>query len=402
MTGKYENSIKHLLLWFITLSSINFYSIVLVPGQIAKGLEYVAIFLMLFFTFLHLVYDKGYKFKKNFTTEFLLFLFALAVSTAGAYYFHHQAVKTTLFELRGFYFFLLYFSLHFLKIHPEKIIKMFITLGLVYCVIYILQYFAYPIKLISTEISIDRGSLRMFIPGGNYLFTAYFICLFQFLVTRKKNYLFFILPMIVVFILLATRQVMASIALLTIIMMLFSKQIKSRVLIIFFSILCVIPIYFLFQNIFSIMFELTIKTSQNLNDNVRYLASEYYLFRYNPKFWAYIFGNGYPGGHSAYGREISQISQIYGYFQSDIGIIGDFVKFGIIFVIAQLVFLSRLLFTKLHSDIIFIRYNVLSIFMSILLGAGMHNALIGLYCMMAYLIDVYKDKNYMENYSISF
>lgn len=351
--------------------------------------------IIIVFLVIHAVYDKQSIFPKNFTYPILIIAIAIISSTFGAYIWHDQSPIHTLTAQYDLYFFLFYFLLHLLKPDPKRLLNMFMVLGFVYCGMYILQFLVFTkmsIQFVSPDMNFleDRGTVRIFIPGSGYLFTAYFLALSNFFIYKKAKYLLYTIPIIVVVLLLGTRQVTASIVLLTLVNIILSRTIKSKAITFILISLCIIPVFYLFQGIFIEMFEITMEQSENIDDNIRIRASTYFLFNYNKDFWWMLIGNGFPSPDSAYGQEIHSLSSSSFFWLEDIGLIGDFMKFGIIFVIGQLFFLFKLIFSKTQEKHRFILYNSLSIGMTMFTGGGLHAHTITLICMMMYIADVDK------------
>ncbi len=390
-----KDSFKYLIIWLISLLSIKFYSLFL-PYQLGKSLIFMGIILGSALYIFLIVYEHSQEFRKEFTLPVVFIFISLIISAIACNYFHDQPLHNTLFEQFELYYFLIYFLLHKLKPNPEKLLNMFLTLGFAYCGVYIIQYFLFPRVIVSSSVFQDRGTVRIFIPGGGFLYTAYFLLLMGFFITKKIKYLVWIIPILIIFFLLGTRQVLASIAMLTIINILMSRTIKSKILTFFLILLCFIPLFFLFEGIFLQMLKVTQEQSTSIEDNVRYRAAHYFLFEFNKNPLWMITGNGMPDHQSSYGRFINSLTETFGFYQSDIGIIGDFSKFGIFFVIGQLWILIKLIRSKLVEKYTFIWYNTLSILMTMFTGAGLHAGTIVLICMMMYIADVNKRGRELE------
>ncbi len=239
----------------------------------------------------------------------------------------------------------------------------------------------------------DRGTIRIFIPGIQYMFTSYFILLGRFFTTKNAKYIIGLIPILIVVFLLGTRQLLAVILLLTLLNILFSRAVKSKFFTYLLIALCIIPFFYAFEGIFREILETSEQQiSEGAAENIRYKASYFYLFNYNSNPLWILIGNGAPGLNSDYGNQVSMLSDKYGYYQSDIGIIGEFFKYGIIFVIGQIALLIKLLRIKLPEEHKFIIYNALSILLTMFVGAGLHASTIGLICFMMYFADISKYK----------
>lgn len=240
----------------------------------------------------------------------------------------------------------------------------------------------------------DRGTLRIFMPGAGYLVIAYFIWLYYIFKSFKVRYVVFLLLSLGVFVLLGTRQVIASMLLLSILFLLHSKIVKSKFIIFMLIGLAILPVYFIFQDIIYAMFEVTVSQSQSVESNIRIKAAKFFLTDFYPNKWAYFTGNG-AAGSSMYEVRITNYSERYGFYQSDIGLIGEYTKFGALFVIGVIIIFYRALTAKLPEHLMFIKYNFLGLIMTLVTGAGAFgssstNILIN--CMLLYLIDLYMNE----------
>lgn len=131
--------------------------------------------------------------------------------------------------------------------------------------------------------------------------------------------------------------------------------------------------------------------------NVRLLAINYFMNDFMPADIAYIFGNGQDSINSPFGKHVNMLKRVFGFYQSDIGIIGDYSKFGLLFVIAQLSIYGRIVFGKLHPNLEFLRYMFIGLTITLFTGRnylGNPGGIVFI-CAVCYLIDYYK--NFTKN-----
>lgn len=383
-----REAFKYLLIIFIILTSLKFYSI-MIPFGGGKYVIFMGALVIIFFLFLNIIYDRSKKFLMHFKTEAWLMTIPLLFSIFSAYYFHNQSVTSTIIGQHGVYFILLYFLLHQLKPHPDVLLRIFLWLGYVFCILYIIQYFAYPFQFIQSQMRWDRGTLRIFMPGSEYLFTSYFILLGRFFMTKNLKYIVWMIPFIIVLLLMGTRQMIGSLVLASLINIMLSKTIKSKLVMYLLIAACLVPFYFIFQNIFNEMFQVTAEQqSAGITESIRYQAVLYYLFQYNTNPLWMIFGNGMPDILSDYGQSLTSLGIHSGLFLEDIGLFGDFFRFGILLVIAKLSLYIRLLKWRLNEKYTFVRYNMITIVLTLFTGGGVNASVLSLVCMMMYIADL--------------
>ncbi|MBN2272718.1 MAG: hypothetical protein JXK95_00170 [Bacteroidales bacterium] len=390
-----SNYVDSILIWFITLCSLKFYTL-FVPETFGKAIILFGVLLVPGLLIVHFVYGKSISSRKHFIIEIILIFTAFFVSTIAARYFHSQSIMTTIFAQYEFYVFLFYFLIHRMKPDPDKLLTMFIWLGYIYAIIYIVQYLLYPTQIVNSKILADRNTVRIMMPGAGYMITAWFILLSRYFRTKQIINIIGLIPFVLVIILLGTRQIMATTALLTLLNILMSRTIKSKIFTYALIALAIVPFYFLFQGVFDQIIAVSHKESSSIQNNIRFLAARYFLFDLNDNPLWILTGNGMPGPHSDYGRFLYRISDQLGYFQSDVGIIGDFSKFGILFALAEIVFLIKMALCKCREKYSFIRYNALMILMSMFTGAGLGAAMIVQICFMLYITDT--EKHYYSNH----
>jgi hypothetical protein len=361
----------------------------IVPPFIIKVLEFAIPISLLLIVLVFRIYDHSFRFKPRFNFEFSLLWLAVLLSMFAAYYFHKQQFMHTALSQRFIYFFLMYPLLHVLKPKPEELIRIVAYTGMVYAFLYIAQTVVYPNRLSTVNMFVDRNTLRIALPGSGFLFLGYLIGLSKFLKTNYIKYLLLCLLALGVFSLTGTRQVLAPLALITIAAVLFSRRVRSRILMIFMIGLALIPAYILFQDTFGLLLKVTHTETTYLSENKRFQAALFFLFEFFPNKMSYIIGNGVPSGHSAYGVQINAFKEVFGFYQSDIGIIGDLTRFGILIVVVQLSLYIRIMRMSLPPELDFVKYNVFAFLVAILFSTSFsYPDAIVILCILLYLVDV--------------
>lgn len=383
---------KNILVVIIVLGSLAFFEPVFLDRQMIGIIHFGITGLILAMLIVYSVYDKSKKIRANFTLEIFLVFFAVFLSMIGAFVFHYQQFQITLWAQRVIYLFLFYFLLHQLKPDPRYVLRLFIFIGLFWSVLYIIQWISFPTQLFGSKMFKDRNTIRIFLPGVTFAVVSYFILLLKFLKTSHYKYIAALMLLLLVFVLLGTRQLLGPTLLITIIAIAQSKRIHSKVFLTILGIASLIPIYFIFQDIINAMIDITRQQSGSIAENVRFKAVMFYIYRFAPGKLSFLIGNGAYSGHSAYGVMMDNYSKIFGYYLSDIGIIGEFILFGIVFVAAELIILFKMAFTRYTEEYRFLKYVVFSMFFSLIVGAGAFATAEGIVmmCLLLYLVDVSK------------
>lgn len=376
------------LLLFVILCSLSFYEIRFIPEVALKALEFAGVGVMVAMLVINFIYDKSPRIKKNFNIEIGLILGSVVLSMFGAYIFHYQTFATTAVVQRYMYFFLLYYLLHQLKPHPNDVLKLIIILGMAHAFIYLVQYLIYPVSILHSKTASARGTIRIFFPGLIYVFLSLFLSVYLFFSTKKNIYLVIAFVGILITILLGTRQVLVSIIFVLMMYILLSKKVKSKVAVFTIVALSLIPLYFMFEGIFVSLLEVSKEQSQQQGEDVRLRAIKFFIFDFFPNGISYITGNGESSSNSIFGIKVNQIKQHLGFYQSDIGIVGDFSKFGLLFVIGQLMSMYRIIVWKLDEKLAFIKLIMWSSAITLVTGGSFAKEAAAL-CLMFYLIDAH-------------
>jgi len=106
-----------------------------------------------------------------------------------------------------------------------------------------------------------------------------------------------------------------------------------------------------------------------------------------PSKWAYIFGNSCSGPGSPYNQR-SILYQLQGYFITDIGIIGDYIKYGIVFVLAGIFLLLKAIFFKTTLEFQFLKYYIFSQCFTLLTGYGIFGGVDIILLLILYIFDI--------------
>ncbi len=382
--------LKKTIVIFVILCSLEFYNFSFVPDSATKAIGMVGIAVIIAFLVIHLIYDSKIPFKLNFKTEVWLLLLAVFLSMFIAYYGHGQPFKYTIIAQRFMYVYLFYFLLAYLKPDKYDLMRIIIYFAIAYFVIYLIQYAIYPARIYKGRVSLDRGTIRIFLPGYTYLLTAYFIGLYQFYNTNKLKYIAIAGMVIIILILQGTRQSMAAVGLLTVISILISKQAKSKFTYLFLILLAAAAVFFLFQDIIMNLIEVSMEQKEESADDIRVLSATFWLTDFMPNKLAYILGNGVDSQNAQYGLLIQYYKDKFGFYQSDVGLIGTYSKFGILFILAELTIYFKIFKKKLPDDIIFIKYVFLFSFLTILTGSDSFIDMDGIVAnsVLLYLVDI--------------
>lgn len=383
---------KKVLVAFVIVAGMGFFEPSFLERPAIGAIHLVVIGVMLSFMILHLVYDRTPRIKPLFSVEFGLIALAVVLSIFGAYAYHGQGIKVSLLAQRTAYFFFFYPFLHMVKPDPKFVSRLLIAIGLIWAVLYLIQWTAYPIQIFGEKMSKDRNTIRISIPGGAFGVVAYYYAFVKYLKTNHFKYLLVLLLMFFIFVLLGTRQLIAPVILISIWIIIRSKRVQSKLVLSLLIAIAAIPIYFIFNDIFDAMMEVTRQESGTLTENVRFKAAGFFLMHFSGNKMAFFTGNGAYSNHSSYGVMMENYSKMFGYYLADIGIIGEYILYGIVYVIAEMVIMIRMAFMPLPEEQQYVHYIAYSTFFALFVSSGISGGTesIMMLCLVLYATDVAK------------
>lgn len=350
------SSIRNIVLIAVILMSVAFFRISMLGESLFKLIEFASLGIIIAFFVIHIIYDQQIRFDKEFKHPIIFIFFGVVLSMFMAFWGHGQGVTTTAIAQRSMYFYLFYFFLHFMRIKFEDLEKIVFMFGLLYAALFILQYFAYPNELFDIRISVERGTIRIFLPGLSFMTLSYFLSLNKILNHHKYHHLTFIVLFLIVYVLFGTRQILGTILLVTILNIIFSGTVQSKVTLTILAIFAFFPIFLIFQDIFLQMLNLSQQQAGNFSDDVRIRAATYFLTTFFPNDFSYITGNGAHSLDSSFGVYVEGLKETKGFYQSDIGLIGDYTKYGIFFVLGVLWILFNVFTKRYNKDAAFVKF----------------------------------------------
>ncbi len=380
--------IKKILIILILISSAYFFRLVFIPRQLILLSQFGITVLMFVVIVIQEVYGKSEMIKQNFKYPILLIFAGVFLSMLIAQAYHNQNYLLTVWAQRFMYYYLFYFFLHILKPEIKDLEKIILFLGIGYAIAYLIQYAVYPTAIFDVRQEADRGTIRIFIPGSSFMGLSLYMGLQRFYTQNKLRYIFMVIMFLSIYILTGTRYALSVTVLVVIISLLFSKVIRSRYLIYFLFLISLIPIYFIFQDIFIGLLEVSEKQSENIESDIRIRAATFFLTDFFPNTLAYFFGNGQDHMGSIYGMRVNAYKIYHGFFQSDVGFIGDFSKFGIFFGIGALWLLFKAWKAPVSQEYYYVKFRILS-YILVLPVAGFFSSssAIVVLCVIMYIID---------------
>jgi len=380
---------KKLILVFILIGSLQVYSLSIL-GTAIRLFHLTAIGLLIVIIAIDLVYFKTIKIKQNFSAPIYFIFLGVILSMFSAYYSYNQTFAQSLYAQRDIYFYLVYFALHVLRIDKKALQRIIIYFGLLYFLLYLIQFFAFPTRIFDVHMIEDRNTVRIVLDGSGYAVLAYFMCMQIFYTSNKIKYLVLAVVLFTPVVLFGSRSLLLTVLLGTVAQLIFSKRIKSKALIITLVLASLVPAYYFSQEIINGMMDASEANSEKGADYVRIRAAQFYLTQFMPTDISMITGVGAPTERSPLGQMTTMISKRYHFNLSDIGIISNYVTYGIFFIFGMLWTIYITMFSKIKRDMSYIKYVMFFIvFLMLPIAAGWANsASIAVLCCIFYLTDI--------------
>lgn len=358
-------------------------------GSGQKAAELMGAGIIVGLLFIHYTYSDQLNFRKNFVPFLFLIFLSFVSSMITAAYVREQSFATSLFTQRAIFYYLFYLLLHQLKIRPKDLEIIFIIFGVIHVGLYLLQYFSYPKILFDVFMISDRGTIRIYLAGSDYLALCYFMSMYFWLKTNKIIYAILMLAAFSIFVLLGGRQTMALMVLVLILAIFFTRKVKSRLLISVMLVGCAACVFYMFQDIFNELLVTSNRDRSQGSSYVRIQATKFFLTNFFKSPVAYITGNGVPGNNSEYGSEVSLIRLSKGFYLGDIGMIGTYVMYGAFFVLGVAGIFYKAFTTRIQEHYRYIKYMFFGSLLSLVTGSGFGETdYICFICCLMYIIDV--------------
>lgn len=381
--------LKYGFVVFTTLVSIQLWSFTGLDDFVYSVLEMLVLFGLFYFLLVNRLNHKKLVFRNN----VILFICIPLLSSLGAFVFHEQSFGLSLLALRTNFFWLLYIVLHILDIPVRKIINLMIFVGLVWIFLTVIQQFTFPTYYFATK---NENETYYFLRAGVYRFMlnrhhyGVFIVLFffyNFLITKRLYNLYFVAIGLVGFYYYGTRQfAVAVLACMGYTMFLIKG--RSRFLAISSLAACVFLLLMYKDTLFGEYLEMT-NNQLEKDDDIRLIAAHFFFYDYWPHWFAMVTGNGIPHYLSSYGMEVNDLKVTYRLFRSDVGIIGAFNQYGILYIVNILWLIIKGLRNRYYTPktkylkLIFLNLLIL-LPLSEFFGNG---SAIPFFCFILYLVD---------------
>lgn len=352
-------------------------------------LSFSALVLMILVVLFVAIYDRNPRFKHNFNTELGILFMSLILAIFGAKWGHGQNPLLSAWAQYLMFFYLFYYFLHALRIRPQELEKLMIIMAVAFVGLFVLQYVLYPTIIFGVRAQEARGTIRIFIPGSAFAGLMYFYFLRRIVTTGDLKYVPFCFIFMVIPVLQGTRSSIAILLFGTLLFIIVSRQVRSKILILMLLLSGVVAVFFIFQDIFMTLVEVSHQQTAQESEDIRVRAARFYLYDFYPTKLNYFTGNGKSHMMSAYGMKMWYYKSNYGFYQNDIGLIGEFTQFGVLWVISVLLIIRKFFTIRIEKKYSYIKYWAILLFINEVLGGMFSNSTaIVVICCAMYIYDV--------------
>lgn len=387
---------KYIIIVLIYLSAQNFFNpFGIVPPQIGKALFYIFSLIGLYFAFKSRVKLKRIKYPRQ---TYKLLIIGICVSIAMGSLFHDQSFMVTMIAtlpcLFAYLFFFILMKLQVNKALIEKSLKILVVCSLV---MYLANLAVFPNKIFGgsqDEYDMSRGFARLGVPMIEIVVIYLFYSINEWMITRRRKWLFWMGISMVLIVLSLTRQIILFSLVFGMLFVLKHARMSIKVGVV---LLTVIFCYFVLPQIpmYKTMMELSEEQAEKNKyekEDIRITAWRFYTTEYQTNFVTPFLGNGTPSeGNSAWG--IKHMKTIYyeyggnGCFTPDVGWAGFYWFFGLFATLALLNLLVKAFIRKKPDKKSYMSYGILFFLItSITSGPILFYSQIVSLCLILYLI----------------
>lgn len=294
------------------------------------------------------------------------FIFSMIISSFMALVYWDQSLMTSFTGYKFFYIYFLYFIFVIFEVSPARVERIIMLFFFTTLVIFFIGYVTFPDPLFSYRSEERRNGITIFFYGHGFTFLGAFYFLGKFFEGKKIiHFVFFVLAAYCLFLLTQSRMNLLALAGGFFLMLLFS-DLKKKYL---FAVLIIIAgaIFYTTAGVFDGIKEASRDQTQFYKEDIRVLAYNYFLTDFQGGVPTMIFGNGFPVAGSKLEFE-SIRGNLMGFWTADVGLLGIYSYFGLLGVIAWLLFFYAAFKVKNTPNTIYLKAYFFALLTSAFFG----------------------------------
>jgi len=361
---------KSAILFLLSLIILNFFDFRMIPESRIRHFQILTYLIILSIFFYLLLIPNRKRIPNSMALPVSLLFIAFLLSMFPAYIYHGQGFLSSIRAYMIFYIFLGYFILFKLDYSYDQVLKLCIFYFFFTLFIYFIDYLTLPNALFISQDPLERrGTVTIRFTGQGFTLLGTFYFLARFCRDKKlADFIIYLIGFCFMILFSGSRVQFLSMVINTIFVLLFYRREISRYFFYIIPLLLIsiaVGIYYL-ESYITGLYQIAIEEVLTYETNVRYEAIKYFTGEFQPDLLTMILGNGYPA--SGKFEDVMKIASSYGFWTADLGLIGFWVYFGIIGVLAWLMIFKRVLFWKTNDNNIYIKTYFINLLTTIFLG----------------------------------
>jgi len=348
-----------MLIFFLVIFSLNMFFAKVVMASMLKHVCFAYILGAVLLSVPH--FFKG---GKGFVLPLQLISLSVPASIFLSYVSWNQDLSFGVSTVPYMLWFVFFYLLH-IRFPLPMIEKIVFFWGWVYILLFIFQFMNSSVVHFGfrEEFKEDRGVTRILFPGAGVFFLAYFISLNRVMEKARYRWLFalFIIAGIAVTILQVTKQSIVLLLGITLFHLLRKTSLFSKLAIMALFIGATVAVLNSDNPISQGIIESQKENVADGGENIRVQGSTYFLTDFSPTTVSRIFGNGFPNLNSKYGQYVSMLEDNYGYYLTDVGVVGMYAMFGVLPLIAYIIIFFRGMTMRVPPEFQYLKYYLFNL-----------------------------------------
>lgn len=351
---EYRIKFQDVFVFLLVIFSLNFFSAKFAAAGLLKNLSYG-------YMAISIISSVPFFFRKStgFVAPVQIISISILFSIVMAYVNWGQGFIYSLSTIPYLIWFVYFLLLH-IEYPINRLEGIVVVYGFLYMALFFFQFFHSDVVYFGffEEFIEDRGVVRVNFPGAGIFFLGYFISLVK-IVERdsfRMIYILFVIIGMIVTILQVTRQSIGLLMLITFFNFVRHLSLPQKALALMSFALVIIVVLASDNPISKGLMEKQKETLSEGSQYIRILAADYFLSDFSPNTSGRIFGNGMPNINSNYGKHTMLISEMFGYYLSDVGIIGMYAMFGVFPIIAYAILFYRGMVSHVPDKYYYLKY----------------------------------------------
>jgi hypothetical protein len=330
----------------------------------------------------------------RFKTAIIVFITGILLNTVAAYLNMGQSPVRTILSFEFYYFILLYFLLHYLKIERKFLENTVIIFAFIYLIIFIIQYRGLLglNNVLYRDVSTADEEKQLEIIGHGFLMLGFYLLLNRYFVNYNLINVFLAIVLFFAQLKSGFRTLLAGSVVIAGIMALRLVRFKIKDFALIFVFIIVVIGLSQNKQIQKVYNDLVTKTEGDIKEGdkyVRYLELEFFFKRYPQNITYYLIGGGKPSGANLSNFDLGRESFNYNIVWVDIGLIGFYIVIGGVTLLGLLLWAIKAMFIKLPRDALYLNMYFLYLFIVSFTNEEIYrNGIFSVQAVALYLIDM--------------